>query len=132
GFMANTQGVSVADVATDGPGLVFAVLPEIINNFPAFNRIFAVIFFLSIIFAGLSSLISIVETYVSAISDKFQISRGKAVAIGGGITAVVSILYSFKGGLYYLDVVDHFINSYGVTLIGLVAVIVTAWLVHKL
>lgn len=132
GFMANTHGVGVSEVAEGGPGLVFVVIPEVINQMPALSNLFGVVFFLSVIFAGMSSLISIVEAYVSGMQDKFQISRGKAVAIGGGLSAIISILYSLKGGMYYLDVVDNFINSYGVVLCGLVAVVIVAWFTNKL
>jgi neurotransmitter:Na+ symporter, NSS family len=132
GFMAKAEGVSVADVVQGGPNLVFVVLPKIINTFPAFQEVFAVLFFLSIIFAGLTSLISIVEAYVSAVQDKFNVSRKKAVTYGAGLSALISILYATRGGLYLLDNVDHFINSYGVALAGLVEVILVAWVFRKL
>lgn len=132
GFMAKAEGVSVSDVVQGGPSLVFVTLPKIINTLPAFQEGFAVLFFLSIIFAGLSSLISIVEAYVSAVQDKFNISRKKAVSYGAGLSAVISILYATRGGLYYLDNIDHFINSYGVALAGLIEVILFAWVFRKL
>lgn len=132
GFMAHSAGVSINDIAQGGPNLVFVVLPKIINTLPAFQSAFAVLFFLSIVFAGLTSLISIVEAYVSAVQDKFNISRAKAVGWGGGIAAVLSVLYATKGGLYFLDNIDHFVNAYGVALAGLVEVILVAWVFRKL
>ena len=132
GFMAQQQNVAVDEVVKAGIGLAFVVFPQIINEFPAFNGFFGFLFFGSLVLAGLSSLISIVETFVSGIQDKFNISRTKAVMFGGGLSAVVSILFATQGGLYFLDAADYFINNFGVALAGLVEVIVISWFVKEL
>jgi NSS family neurotransmitter:Na+ symporter len=132
GFMANASGVAVADVASAGIGLAFVVFPEIINTFPGMNGLFGVLFFGSLVLAGLSSLISIVETFVSAVQDKFKFSRRKAVAIGGGLSALISILFATQGGLFFLDAADYFINTFGIALAGLVSVITVSWFTKKL
>lgn len=132
GFMAMQQGVDISEVVKGGVGLAFVVFPQIINEFPAFNQFFGVLFFLSLVLAGLTSLISIVETFVAGIQDKFHVSRTKAVAVGGGLAAVFSLLYATKGGLYFLDVIDYFINNLGVALAGLVEVIAIGWIFRQL
>ncbi|HLQ82540.1 MAG TPA: sodium-dependent transporter [Pseudogracilibacillus sp.] len=132
GFLAAQQGVPIDEVVTGGVGLAFVVFPAIINEFPAFNELFGFLFFASLILAGLSSLMSIIETYISGISDKFGISRGKSVLFGGGIAALVSLLYATRGGLYFLDTVDYFINNFGVAALGLVEVVLIAWVLRKL
>lgn len=131
GFMATSQGVGIDDVVAGGVGLAFVVFPMIINEFPAFSQFFGFLFFASLVLAGLTSLISIVETYVAGISDKFNISRTKAVLFGGGLSAVISLLYATQGGLYFLDVADYFINQFGVAALGLVEVILIAWILRK-
>ncbi|WLR50468.1 sodium-dependent transporter [Bacillus tianshenii] len=132
GFMAASQGVAVQDVVAGGVGLAFVVFPQIINEFPALNGLFGFLFFASLVLAGLSSLISIVETFVAGVQDKFNISRTKSVLIGGGTSAVISILFTTQGGLMYLDVVDAFINNFGVALSGLVEVVAIAWFARNL
>ncbi|GAE27628.1 sodium-dependent transporter [Halalkalibacter wakoensis JCM 9140] len=132
GFMANASGVAVADVADAGIGLAFVVFPEIINTFPGMNGLFGVLFFGSLVLAGLSSLISIVETFVSGVQDKFKFSRRKAVAIGGGLSALISLLFATQGGLFFLDAADYFINQFGVAFAGLVSVIAVSWFLKKL
>ncbi|OYD55952.1 sodium-dependent transporter, partial [Fictibacillus aquaticus] len=67
GFMAQQQGVPVDQVVKSGIGLAFMVFPSIINSFPGLNELFGVLFFLSLVFAGMTSLISIVEVYVAAL-----------------------------------------------------------------
>ncbi|WP_088006524.1 sodium-dependent transporter [Indiicoccus explosivorum] len=132
GYMAVQSGVDVSEVATAGVGLAFVVFPQIINEFPGLNGLFGALFFLSLTLAGLTSLISITETYVAGFSEKFGTSRRKAVAIAGGLAAVISILFSTNGGLYFLDVTDYFINQFGIALIGLIEVVLVAWAFRKL
>ncbi|MGO4888916.1 sodium-dependent transporter [Anaerobacillus sp. MEB173] len=132
GFMATSTGVGVDEIAGAGVGFAFVVFPEIINTFPGMNGLFGVLFFGSLVLAGLSSLISIVQTYIAALQDKFGISRTKAVAFGGGLSALISILFATQGGLFFLDAVDYFINSFGVAFAGLVSVVVVSWFLKQL
>jgi neurotransmitter:Na+ symporter, NSS family len=127
GFMASQQGVGVDEVVSSGIGLAFVVFPSIINEFPGMNGLFGVLFFLSLVFAGMTSLISIVETFVAGIQDKFNVSRTKAVFTSGIVATVISLLFATNGGLYFLDVVDYFINNFGVVVAGLVEVVLIAW-----
>lgn len=127
GFMASQQGVAVEDVVSSGIGLAFVVFPSIINEFPGMNGLFGVLFFLSLVFAGMTSLISIVETFVAGIQDKFNVSRTKAVLTSGLAATVISLLFATNGGLYLLDVVDYFINNFGIVTAGLIEVILIAW-----
>lgn len=132
GYMAFRHGLEVPEVVTAGAGLAFVVFPQIINTFTSLNGLFGTLFFLSLALVGITSLISIVEAYVAAISEKFAISRTKAALASGGLAAVISLLYITQGGLYIIDVVDYFINSFGVALSGLVEVLVVVWIVRQL
>ncbi|MFA9428764.1 sodium-dependent transporter [Egicoccus sp. AB-alg2] len=132
GFLAASQGAAVDEVATGGVGLAFVVFPTIVSELPALNRVFGVLFFASLVAAGLSSLISITEASASAVIDKFGWSRAKAVGVIGGGTAVVSLFYATGLGPTLLDVVDNFVNNFGVAAVGLAEVIVVAWALRRL
>lgn len=132
GFMASVSGSTVQDVVAGGIGLAFVVFPQIINEFPFWNEFFGFLFFASLILAGITSLISITETYIAGLSDKFGISRSKAVIFGGGLAALISLLFATQGGINFLDAVDYFINQFGIVVAGLVEVIVIAWFLRKL
>jgi len=132
GFMAAQQGVAVDKVVDGGVILAFSIFPTIINQLPAFKEVFGILFFVSLTLAGLTSLISIVETYIAGIQDKFNISRTKAVLFGGGITAIVSLAFATQNGLNLLDVADYFINQFGVAMAGLFEVIFIAWFAKQL
>ncbi len=131
GFLASQSGVGVSEVVSDGVGLAFVVFPAIINEFPGLNGLFGFLFFASLVLAGLTSLMSITETYVAGLVDKFKISRAKAVFFGGGLAALISIIFSTQGGLNFLDSADYFINQFGVALLGLVEVILVAWILRQ-
>jgi hypothetical protein len=94
------------------------VFPEIISLLPGPSGLYGVLFFGSLVLAGISSLISITQTYVSAMQEKFLLSRRSAVALAGGGTALVSLVYATGGGINTLDVVDRFINGFGVAAVG--------------
>jgi NSS family neurotransmitter:Na+ symporter len=131
GFLAASTGVGVDDVARDGIGLAFVVFPEIISQLPALPDLFGLLFFGSLVLAGVSSLISITQTYVAALEEKFRLPRRNAAVLAGGSTALVSVLYATGGGINFLDVVDRFVNSFGVALVGLAEVLVIAWLLRE-
>ncbi|WP_096271029.1 sodium-dependent transporter [Paucisalibacillus globulus] len=131
GYMAGQLGEPVSEVVDAGVGLAFVVFPEIINQFPGLNALFGFLFFASLVLAGLTSLMSITETYVAGLMDKFKISRGKAVFFGGGVAALISLLFATQGGLYFLDAADYFINQFGVALLGLVEVVLIAWILRE-
>ncbi|MDQ0177723.1 sodium-dependent transporter [Bacillus chungangensis] len=132
GFMASQQGVGIDEVVSSGVGLAFSVFPSIINEMPAFQSAFGILFFLSLLLAGLSSLLSIIETFVAAVQEKFHVNRTTAVLVGGGLAAVISLLYATQGGLFFLDTIDYFINNFGVALAGLFEVVFIAWFVKQL
>lgn len=132
GFMAAQQGVGVNEVVQGGVLLAFSVFPTIINQLPGFQHVFGVLFFLSLTLAGLTSLISIVETYMAGIQEKFNVSRAKAVTFGGGLTAIISLVFATQNGLNLLDVADYFINQFGVAMAGLFEVIFIAWFAKQL
>ncbi|WP_100013231.1 sodium-dependent transporter [Lentibacillus sediminis] len=132
GFMAMQSGTDVDSVVEGGVALAFVVFPQIINELPALNGLFGFLFFFSLVLAGLSSLISITETYVAGLQDKFNISRKRAVLFGAGAASVISLIFATRGGLNFLDAVDYFINQFGVALLGLVEVILVVWVVRHL
>ncbi len=132
GFMANQSGVAVDEVVSAGIGLAFIAFPKIISSFPALNGFFGFVFFGCLVLAGMTSLVSIVETFIAAAQDKFNISRNKAVAFGGGLAAVVSIVYTTQSGIFFLDAADYFINQFGIVIAALVQIILIAWVFREL
>lgn len=127
GNMALNSGKAVSEVAKGGIGLAFIVFPEAINGLPNFNQLFGALFFICLVFAGISSSMSIIETTVSAVSDKFNMKRIKSLSIICGLGFLISLIFVTGAGLYVLDIVDHFINNYGVAVAGLIEAVLLGW-----
>jgi neurotransmitter:Na+ symporter, NSS family len=132
GFMAQANGVEVADVVANGIGLAFIAFPTIISQAPA-GALIGVLFFASLVVAGFTSLISILEVVVSAVKDKLGWSRWATVTVVVGLSGLISLLlFSTTSGLGVLDVTDAFANNFGIVGAALVAVLVVSWGLRRL
>ncbi|MCE7482976.1 MULTISPECIES: sodium-dependent transporter [Microbacterium] len=132
GFMAQAQGTDVSGVASSGIGLAFVAFPTIVSQATG-GSIIGVLFFGALVFAGITSLISILEVIVAALQDKLGWSRVRTTLTVSIPLAVISMaLFSTTTALTVLDTADAFVNAFGIMAVALVAVIVVAWVFHKL
>ena len=115
GFMAHTQGVAVSELqGLRGPILSFVTFPKIISMMPG-GPLFGVLFFSSLVLAGITSLLSLLQVVSGALQDKFAMQPIKASLVMGIPATVVSLaLFGTRSGLNTLDIVDNFINNVGV------------------
>ncbi|NEE00329.1 sodium-dependent transporter [Phytoactinopolyspora halotolerans] len=134
GFMATNAGIAFDEVIGEGGiGLAFIAFPQIISSLPAAGDLFGVLFFGSLVVAGMSSLISIMQVVISAVQDRTGMSRVPSVLAVGGVIALASILlFPTPEGIFILDAADHFVNQYGIAMAALVSVIVVAWMLRQL
>jgi NSS family neurotransmitter:Na+ symporter len=132
GFMAQAQSTDVAGVATSGIGLAFIAFPTIVSQ-AAGGSIIGVLFFGALVFAGITSLISILEVIVAALQDKLGWGRVRTTLTVSIPLAVISMaLFSTTTALSVLDTTDAFVNAFGIMAVALVAVVIVAWVLHKL
>lgn len=127
GFMAHNEGVQVGELeGLTGPILSFVTFPQIINQMPG-GPLFGVLFFTSLVLAGITSLLSLLQVVSGGLQDKFGLSPAKASLTLGIPAAVISVaLFSTQSGLNALDVVDNFINSIGVVLCAVTMCVLAA------
>lgn len=132
GFMATAAGIGVSEVATSGIGLAFIAFPTIISQAPG-GTLIGVLFFSSLLFAGFTSIISIVEVIVAGIEDKFNLGRVRSTLLVVLPIAIIStLLMATTSGLFVLDILDNFVNQFGILAAGLVSIFVVAYLVRAL
>ncbi len=82
-----------------GPGLLFGTIPQVFANFgPIMGPIFGILFFVLVLFAALTSSISLLEVVTCYMVDSFKWARKKAVWFMGGVIFVISILCSLSNG----------------------------------
>ena len=125
--MAQVSGQPFEKVITQGIGLAFVAYPNAINQLPFLNNLFGIIFFLALILAGVSSSISIIDAFSCSLKDKFGVSREQAVTFSCILGLLGGIVFTTRGGLFWIDIVDHFISQYGLMTVGLVECLVIGW-----
>jgi len=127
-YMANIQGVAVLDVVTGGPDLIFSVLPTAISLMPFFKIWFAVLLFGTVITLGMSSIFGFVEVIVDAFLElrlrKKAAKYLRVMLILLIIAFLGGIPFMFGAGIYYLDIMDHFVGGYLFMLVGLLETVV--------
>jgi NSS family neurotransmitter:Na+ symporter len=87
---------------------IFIAMQTTIGYFGA--SVFASIFFLLVLFAALTSLVSITEVPISAVMDEKKTSRKKAVLIIGATAGLIALACSVSFGM--VDSLSNF-TSYG-------------------
>ena len=85
--------------AIKGPGLMFNTLPKVFATMPG-GRIIGIVFFLLVLLAALTSSISLMETVVSIIRDKFKMGRTAACLLVLGFSIILGIPSSLGNGAW--------------------------------
>jgi NSS family neurotransmitter:Na+ symporter len=129
GYMAFSTQQPIENVVKQSIGLAFVAFPQAISMLPG-GKIFGILFFLSLTFAGISSSISILEAFSSAIIDKFHVGRAKVVSTLCVLGFFGGVIFTTGGGIYWLDIVDHFISHYGLVIVGILECILVGWFFH--
>ncbi len=128
GYMSQSQGLPIDQVVKSGVGLAFVAFPEGINMMGGFGSIVGLLFFACLVFAGLTSFISLLEAFAAPFIEKLGVSRKKMFAIvcGGGFA--LSFIFASGAGLYILDIVDYFLNNFGLVVVGCLEAIAMGWI----
>lgn len=120
-----------------GSGLMFITLPKVFAGMP-FGTAIGAIFFLLVLFAALTSSISLMETVVSIIRDKTSLSRRKAAFLTLGVSVLLGIPSSLGFGLWskikplgmsILDFFDFISNSILMPVVAFLTCIFVVWFV---
>ena len=124
-----------------GPSLMFVSLPKVFAAMGKVGTVVCILFFISAIFATLTSCISVLESIVANCMEIFHTGRKKTVLLLSAIylaaSAVISLGYSIfyfevklpngsKGQL--LDIMDYISNSVMMPFIALLSTILIGWI----
>lgn len=132
GFLAQQQAVAIGELeGLTGPILSFVTFPAILSQMPA-GQIFGALFFGSLVMAGFTSLISILQVVSAGIQEKFGLSR-TAATIGLGVVAgVLSVVgFSTTTGLIALDTIDNWANNIGIVASAILMCIFVVWVYRR-
>ena len=142
GLMLFTFLYQYGEGPAKGPGLVFISLPSAFYEMGILGNFFAIIFFIALAFAGLTSSVSLVEPMVKYFVDRFQWSIEKASIFMGlffyiiGVVALLSNIDGFKeylswGGKNFFDWVDFVTAAIMLPLGGLIMAIFVGFIIEK-
>lgn len=106
-----------AQLNQGGPGLMFIFLPALFKSMPG-GYIVAIIFFVAVFMAGLSSLINLYEAPIATIQEKLHLGRKASCSIIAAIALVVSIcIQGIVSG--WMDILSIYICPLGAGLAGI-------------
>ena len=106
-----------AQLNQGGPGLMFIFLPALFKSMPG-GYIVAIIFFVAVFMAGLSSLINLYEAPIATIQEKLHLGRKASCAIIAAIALIVSIcIQGIVSGC--MDILSIYICPLGAGLAGI-------------
>ena len=125
-----------------GPGLVFISLPLIFANMGLSGQIIAFLFFIALIFAGITSAISMLEPLNAWLIDRFSFSRTKANLTTISITYILGVILLFSNIAIYQENLsffgknlfgwfDYISASYMLPLAGVFLCIFVGWILPK-
>ena len=127
-----------------GPGLIFDTIPYIFAqmglNAPVVSSIAAILFFLTILFAALTSSVSLIEVGVAYLTEERGFKRGWACVFLFVVTGALGVLCSLSFGplagtkvfgMGFFDLFDTFASNVLLTVGGLLVVLFVGWKLPK-
>ena len=128
-------------MAASGPSLMFVSLPKVFAEMGGVGRFVGCLFFAMVLFAALTSSISIMEAIVSSLMDKFNWSRTKAVVVEFAIAVAGGLAVCFGYNIWYfdytlpngavgqiLDIMDYVSNNILMPIVSIGTCILIGWI----
>ena len=130
------------DGMSAGPGLMFVSLPKIFEAMGAAGPVIGTIFFLMVSFAAVTSSVSVMESIVSNIIDRFHVSRKKGTVLVTIYACIVGVIVCLGYNVLYfelklpngavaqiLDLMDYLSNNLLMPTVALLSCILIGWVV---
>lgn len=124
-----------------GPGLMFVAMPKIFAQMGVAGQILGAVFFLMVLFAALTSSISLMEAICSGMIDK-GMSRKKATVTEGLLALAISVVVCLGYNLLYfdctlpngsvgqiLDILDYLSNNIMMPVLAIGTCVLIGWIV---
>ncbi|WP_418749818.1 sodium-dependent transporter [Frisingicoccus sp.] len=125
-----------------GPSLMFISLPKVFAEMGSIGSLIGAVFFVMVLFAALTSSVSIMETLVANCMDIFHTTRKKTSLVIGLLSAAASVVICMGYNVLYfeltlpngqtaqlLDVMDYISNSFLMPFISLLTCIFIGWVI---
>lgn len=129
-------------MASSGPGLMFVALPKVFASMGTIGRFIGILFFAMVLFAALTSAVSVMEAVVSSFIDGFGWHRQKASIIETVFTLCAGLLVCLGyNKLYFelalpngsigqiLDVMDYISNNFLMPIVAIGTCVLVGWFI---
>ncbi|XP_037124719.1 sodium- and chloride-dependent GABA transporter ine [Syngnathus acus] len=133
GYMSHLQDIPVAQLAVDGPGLVYVVYPQAFASMPV-PQLWAVMFFCMLLFLGIDSEFAMVEVMVTTLMDqsnqpllKFFKKKELLVLAVCGIACLLGIPNVTQAGIYVFQLMDHYTAIVSIMFLAFFEVLGICW-----
>ena len=127
---------------TAGPGLMFEAMPKVFAKMGVAGNILGTLFFAMVLFAALTSSVSLLEAVVAGVIDKRDVDRKKATIHEGIVALVIGIVVCFGYNFLYfdfklpnganaqiLDIIDYASNNLLMPALAILTCILIGWVV---
>jgi NSS family neurotransmitter:Na+ symporter len=126
----------------EGPGLLFKSLPVLFSKLPG-TLLLSTTFFILVVFAALTSTISVMEVLVATVTEVFGWSRGKGALIMGAVVFILGIpsALSGSGGIFnnwseiygktFFDTVDFFATTWLLPINATLTAVFAGWVIER-
>ncbi|XP_005755498.1 sodium- and chloride-dependent GABA transporter 2-like, partial [Pundamilia nyererei] len=116
GFMSYEQGLPISEVAASGPGLAFIAYPRAVAMMPL-PQLWAICFFIMVILLGADTQFVSLECLMTSVTDMFPnvfrraYRRELLLLCLCSVCFFLGLLLVTEGGLYFLQLFDHYVCS---------------------
>lgn len=128
GYMSQTSGIALNNLITEGTGLAFIAFPQIFNVMGTMGNVIGFLFFTCILFAGITSTISLIEPISLSLINKFGFDRKRIVTYVCIVGCLVSLIYATSAGSSIIGLFDGFLSQFALLLNGLLEIIIIGWI----
>ncbi len=120
-----------------GAGLMFVTLPKVFSQMP-FGSVVGAAFFILVLFAALTSSVSVMEAIVAGMMDKYKIDRKRAALIVYAYALIIGIFCAFGYSIWsnftimnlsILDFLDFISNSVLMPIVGMFTCILVGFII---
>lgn len=120
-----------------GAGLMFVTLPKVFSEMP-FGTVVGAAFFILVLFAALTSSVSVMEAIVAGMIDKYKIERKRAALIVYAYALIIGIFCAFGYSIWsnftimnlsILDFLDFISNSVLMPIVGMFTCILVGFII---
>jgi len=125
-----------------GPSLMFVALPKVFQAMGGIGVAVGIVFFVMVVFAALTSSVSVMEAIVSGVVDRMGVERKTATLIVGGLSIALGIVVCLGYNVFYfelalpngsvgqvLDLMDYLSNFILMPVVAIATCILVGWVV---